>query len=144
MAVKLKKGTVTQQLPVTPMVDLVFNLLLFFVVATKFAEPERQMPVLLPETSAAEERPVTEKTKELVITINQQGQYYVGDVKFTRDQLYPYLRTEWLQHSRHVSASIRADKHCQWAAVVAAMDMCKKAEIRKYVVETLDAPKGAK
>ena len=145
MAVKLKKGAVAYQLPVTPMVDLVFNLLLFFVVATKFAEPERQMPVILPEASAAEERPVTAKTQEIVITINEKGQYYIGSTEYTRQQLFPKLDRERQASAGNISVSIRADKHCQWEDVVAAMDLCRKAKIRKYDVDVKmrDARKGA-
>ena len=145
MAVKLNKGSVAYQLPVTPMVDLVFNLLLFFVVATRFAEPERQMPVLLPEAAAAEQRPLTAKTQEVVITINEKGQYYIGNTEYTRQQLFVDLDARRQASAGHISVSIRADKRCQWQDVVAAMDLCRKAKIRKYDVDvkTRDARKAA-
>ena len=42
MAVRIKKGNLTMQLPVIPLIDTVFNLLIFFLVATKVAEAERE------------------------------------------------------------------------------------------------------
>ena len=41
MAVKIKKGSEMMQIPVVPLVDTVFNLLIFFLVATKVAEAHR-------------------------------------------------------------------------------------------------------
>ena len=48
MAVKIKKGSEMMQIPVVPLVDTVFNLLIFFLVATKVAEAERELPIRRP------------------------------------------------------------------------------------------------
>ena len=41
MAVNIKKGSVIGVLTITPLIDIVFLLLIFFLVATRFAEEDR-------------------------------------------------------------------------------------------------------
>ena len=54
MAVKIKKGNEMMQIPVVPLVDTVFNLLIFFLVATKVAEAEKELPIQAPYAGEAQ------------------------------------------------------------------------------------------
>ena len=65
------------QIPVIPLVDTVFNLLIFFLVATKVAEAERELPVLLPDASEAQA--ITMRPAEMIVNIDQKGRYFVGN-----------------------------------------------------------------
>ena len=51
MAVRIRKSSVLQSLSLTPLIDVVFLLLVFFLVATRFAEEDRQLDVKLPTAS---------------------------------------------------------------------------------------------
>ncbi len=53
MAVRINKGSAMQQLPVVPLVDTLLNLLIFFLVTTKFAEVDRAMEAALADADAA-------------------------------------------------------------------------------------------
>ena len=53
MAVKLNKGVSYSNINVTPMIDYLLFLLIFFLVTTTFEETEREMSVVLPEASEA-------------------------------------------------------------------------------------------
>ena len=75
MAVNIKRGSALDQLPLTPLIDVVFNLLIFFLVATRFAEVERELPVALPQASEA--RPISARPSELFINIDAAGTYFV-------------------------------------------------------------------
>ena len=61
MAVKIRKSMLLQSLSLTPLIDVVFLLLIFFLVATRFAEEERSLEVKLP--TASESKPMTFKPK---------------------------------------------------------------------------------
>ncbi len=137
MAVAIKKSGTVYQLPVTPMVDLVFNLLLFFVVATKFAEVERELDVALPDASEA--KPIVAELPELVVNIDKEGHYFIGNQAVPGDQLLTMLKRTRANNPDRAAVSIRADRHCQWESVVGAMNMCTKAKIPKYRVTTRDA-----
>ena len=62
MGVKINKGTAASLINLTPMIDVIFQLLLFFLVASRFSEEERQLNVVLPQASEA--KPITAKPQE--------------------------------------------------------------------------------
>ncbi|MBN2021781.1 MAG: biopolymer transporter ExbD [Pirellulales bacterium] len=135
MTVEINRGKVLGRLNLTPLIDCVFLLLIFFLVATRFAEEEREMDVMLPEASEA--RPLTIAPKELFININKEGQYYVTGKLLSLPELQQLLKTAWVDN-QHQTVVIRADKRCIWEHVVAAMNACNKAHIHDYRVTTRD------
>jgi biopolymer transport protein ExbD len=135
MAVQIDTGKALSTLSLTPLIDIVFLLLIFFLVATRFAEEERELDVLLPDASEAQ--PLTSKPGELFINIDQQGRYYVTGKILTLEELDRALRTASVNNPGRVSVIIRADKRVVWNYVVAAMNACNKAKIRDYRVTTL-------
>jgi biopolymer transport protein ExbD len=141
MAVKINKGTTFFQLPVTPMVDLVFNLLLFFIVATKFAEEERALDISLPQASEAQ--PITVKPREMFINIDQDGGYFVTGKSISLPELEQVLQMVWVNNPGRASVVVRADQRCPWKFVVAAMNACTKAKIRDYRVTTREGPENS-
>jgi biopolymer transport protein ExbD len=128
MAVKVKKGTALASLSLTPLIDVVFLLLIFFLVATKFAEEERELDMPLP--AASEAMPATSKPHELFINIDAEGNYFVTGKTLNLQELYLALRVAWVNNPIQASVVIRADKNCRWQPIVAALDCCKKAKIR--------------
>jgi biopolymer transport protein ExbD len=137
MAVRINKGTSMPQLPVVPLVDTVLNLLIFFLVATRFAQAERELEVKVPD--ASQSRPLVAKSPELYINIDAEGHYVVAGRRVTAEDIYPILKKAWTDYSGKVSVVIRADRFCRWQSVVAAMNACQKARISDYHVSTSDS-----
>ncbi len=136
MSVQIDKGQALGHLSLTPLIDIVFLLLIFFLVATRFAEEEREMDVLLPEASQAQ--PLVAKPREMFINIDQQGRYYVTGKILSIDEVTQVLRTAWVNNPARQSVIIRADRRCRWEFVVAAMNACNQAHIYDYRVTTRD------
>ncbi len=136
MAMKIDKGSALANLSLTPLIDVVFLLLIFFLVATRFAEEERELDVLLPDASEAQ--PLTSKPRELFINIDDRGRYYVSGKILSLKELFPILKAAWVNNPGRASVVIRADKRCRWEFVVAAMNACTKANIRDYRVATCE------
>jgi len=135
MAVKIDKGLALSSVSLMPLLDVIFLLLIFFLVATRFAEEERELDVLLPDASEAQ--PLTSKPGELFINIDRQGRYYVTGKILTLEELDRTLRAASVNNPGRLSVIIRADKRVVWSYVVAAMNACNKAKIRDYRVTTL-------
>jgi biopolymer transport protein ExbD len=136
MSVKIDKGQALSNLSMTPLIDVVFLLLIFFLVATRFAEEERELDVLLPEASAAQ--PLVVQPREMFINIDQEGRYYVTGKILGIDELAQVLKAAWTNNPGRQSVIIRADRRCQWEFVVAAMNACNEARIYDYRVTTRD------
>lgn len=70
------KRTETPELNLTPLIDVVFLLLIFFMVSTTF-DKESRIKVELPSASTQDEK--VEEEKVLSITIDANGRFYVDD-----------------------------------------------------------------
>ena len=86
MSITIEKGKALDNLSLTPLIDIVFLLLIFFLVATRFAEEERELDVMLPEASEAQ--PLTVQPRELFINIDREGRYFVTGKTLSLDQLH--------------------------------------------------------
>lgn len=138
MSVKIDKGSALNNLSLTPLIDIVFLLLIFFLVATRFAEEERELEVLLPDASEAQ--PLTSKPRELFVNIDDRGRYYVTGKILTLEQLHPVLEAVYVNNPDRASVVIRADKRVPFERVVGAINACKKAKIRDYRITTKEGP----
>jgi biopolymer transport protein ExbD len=122
------------------MIDVVFQLLLFFLVVSRFSDEEREMKVVLPQASEA--KPLISKPREFFVNIDRTGQYYVGGKTLDLSSLDQQLMQLAANNPGKQSVVIRADKRCQWEFVVAVMNACNKAEIRDYRVTTAQIKGG--
>ena len=136
MSVNIDKGSALENLSLTPLIDIVFLLLIFFLVAARFSEEEQEMDVAIPEASEA--KPLTTAPDATCININAQGEYIIEGKTISPDQLYPVLRAVWVNNPGRASVIIRADGRCQFDPIVAAMNACVKADIRDYKVAARD------
>jgi|DewCreStandDraft_4_1066084.scaffolds.fasta_scaffold29220_3 biopolymer transport protein ExbD len=139
MAVRIDKGRALAGINMTPMIDCVFLLLIFFLVATKFEEAEREMSVVLPQASEA--MPLMSKPNELFVNVDHEGRTYLHGRLMQPAELLHTLQQAWANNPGRQSVIIRADERCAWRYVVAVMDACNKANIRDYRVTVLD-PSG--
>ena len=78
-----------------------FLLLIFFLVATRMDQQERELPVRLPEVTQAQ--PLA-TTTELVVNITREGRYKVMQREYGESQLLALLRQAKEAHGS------RADK----------------------------------
>ena len=136
MAVKINKGNAAGLVNLTPMIDMVFLLLIFFLVATRFEEEERSLDVQLPQASEA--MPLAAKPRELFVNVDAQGRYHVGGEFVDAAQLETLLGQSSVNNPGRQTVIIRADKRCIWQFVVTVMNLCNKANIRDYRVTTAE------
>ena len=114
----------------TPLIDCVFLLLIFFMVTTVFKEPYR-LRVLLPE---AEQANLIEE-KKLVMTIDKEGNMEVNRHPVTMGTLEGVLARE-KEGARVITLIIRTDKKTKHGLVLDAMEVAKGIGIEKIVLAT--------
>lgn len=82
---KIKKGRVGIKLDMTPMVDVAFLLLTFFMLTTQF-KPQEDVTVELPSSHSAFKLP---ESDVMMITISKEGNIYLGlDAQSLRMKLF--------------------------------------------------------
>lgn len=134
MSVKIKKGAALASLSITPLIDIVFLLLIFFLVATRFAQEDRELDVVLP--NASEAQPLTVAPKELFVNIDKDGRYYVGGKILTAEGVFETLNRAVVNNPGHQSVVIRADRRVALDYAVQVMNLCNKSGITDYVLTT--------
>jgi biopolymer transport protein ExbD len=117
----------------TPVIDCVFNLLIFFLVATKFEEEERELPIELPQ--AAQAQPLS-MTPEIVVNINKEGHFIIEGRRYDEAQIFRVF-TEAKSNNPRQAVLIRADGLTAWKFGVTIMGLCNKAKISDYKVAAL-------
>jgi biopolymer transport protein ExbD len=134
MAVQLRRGRALDALNLTPLIDVVFLLLIFFLVATRFAEEDRQLEVQLP--AASEAMPMTAKPRELVINIDDSGNYFVGATRMSLEEVDRLLTQAVVDNPLRQTVNIRADKRVAFDAVVGVLNLCKRHAVESYSIDT--------
>jgi biopolymer transport protein ExbD len=123
MAVKIEKGSALDSLSLTPLIDIVFLLLIFFLVATHFAEEERSLRVDLPDASEAQ--PLTAKPQEMIVNIKREGEFFVRGTTVTPVRLRELMRQEATKHPGS-TVTIRTDKNAAAKHFAYVANLCKK------------------
>jgi biopolymer transport protein ExbD len=114
------------QLNLTPMIDVVFNLIIFFMVGTTFTDIERQLDVKLPQVAAAQ--PLTNPPDEIIVNVDSSGQITVTDRQVTLDQLRGLL-TEAKQRFADQAVMVRADGRGAYQNVADVLAVCQQVGI---------------
>lgn len=134
MAVRINKGASLGSLSLTPLIDVVFLLLIFFLVATRFEQEERDMDINLPRASEAQ--PTIAPQKELFVSVTKEGQFVVDGRELSLENLQERLTDAYRSNPGQQRVIIRADRESRTAHLVAVMNACNQANIRNYSVAT--------
>ena len=133
MSVTIDKGRLGKGLEMTPMIDIVFLLMIFFLVASKLDEADRAIDVVLQQAAAA--KPLTTRPREFVINIDRAGNYFAGARPLRLDELKDLLVQTAADNPARQTVVVRADEEVAHKFVVAAMDACVQAGIDDYQVQ---------
>lgn len=124
MSVKISHGRVLAALSMTPLIDVVFLLLIFFLVASRLSQEDRMLDIPLP--SAANAMPMTAEAQELVVNIDESGAMYVNEERVSRNQFERLLIQSTTNNPLGQSVIIRADRRVALQTPVDIMDICLK------------------
>jgi biopolymer transport protein ExbD len=135
MSVKIKRTSALGSLSITPLIDVVFLLLIFFLVSSRFSEEERELDLNLP--SVTEALPATAQPDELVLNVDEQGRYFIDGAFRQVEQVEQILRRAKANNPLTQTVVIRADREANWEPVAIAIGLCKKVGINEFTA-TID------
>jgi biopolymer transport protein ExbD len=118
----------------TPMIDVVFLLLLFFMVSTSFIR-ESSLKVDLPEASG---QAMTEQEQTIDIIINADGDFIINDVSLqspSKEQLSAQLKLA-AGDDTDPHIIISADAEAAYQNIVTAMDSAQQLGYTKLTLAT--------
>ncbi len=119
------------QLMIIPMIDIIFFLLVFFMMSTLSMVEQRAIPVNLPQ-AAASQQDIKHNT---AITVMQDGNIMFDQETIPLSLLAKRVKTALIEQPESIFV-LRADKQTEYDKVVAALDELKTAGARRISMAT--------
>lgn len=119
----------------TPLIDVVFLLLIFFMVSTTF---DRHATIQL-QLPSAEREPLLEELPWIDILIDSRGEYFVNGEELInrRPETLQRMLTQVLEQRGQDPVLIRADAQATHQSVVTALDVVGRLGISAVSIATL-------
>lgn len=147
---KFKKGRVGIKIDMTPMVDVAFLLLTFFMLTTQF-RPQEEVQIELPSSHSAFKLP---ESDVMIITVNKEGNIYLGvdsqmlrarlfgdaakykaEVQVEQQNLANLLVTARINNPK-LRTVIKGDKQAPYGVIEDVMNALQKVKITRFNLVT--------
>jgi len=126
-----RKQTEEPRIDLTPMVDVVFLLLIFFMISTTFVESPG-ISIKLPEASS---QTIDRDPKELKIYLSSEGDIHYLNKKISIDD-FRELLAEHQSNAEQTTVLLLADQESRHGKVVTLMDLARDAGFVKLAIAT--------
>lgn len=134
MLIGKKQDEPGPSIEMTPIIDMVFLLLIFFLIATTYQQSERELAIALPEAEAA--GPISTMLREIIINIDSRGAIIVGGQSMTLEELRSLL-ADAIRVNPDQKVSVRGDKDLAYGIIARVLDVCKAAGVQQPFLDTV-------
>lgn len=134
MMIRTKEADAGVSIEMTPMIDMVFLLLIFFLVATTFQQSEREMQIALPFANSS--APISALLQELIINVDAEGKIILGGRTLTAEELQSRV-SESVAANPEQKVTVRGDRDTAYANIIIVLDICKGAGIQEPYLDTV-------
>ena len=111
----------------TPMIDVVFLLLIFFLAATTFAREEVELDLRLPQAKSGK---AGSGEQQLVVNVFADGKLTVDGREVTLAALQQKLQAA-VQRNAEQAVLVRGDQESRFGTGLAVLDVCRLAKVKK-------------
>lgn len=118
-------------LMIVPMIDIIFFLLVFFMMSMLTMVSQKTIPLQLPQTSAAK----VDTTKTVPVSIRSDGTLFLEDHPTTLDALQSEL-TALRSGDDRLTVVLRGDTSAQYGIVIAVLDRIRLCGIDRVSIAT--------
>ncbi len=126
-----QRPTKRARIEIIPMIDVIFFLLVFFMVSSLAMTKINSLPVALPKTSTSP----TALKQDVILTVKKDGTIFINKTATNLDALGPQLAYEMHDHPQDVVV-VNADEGVNYGLVVQVMDRARKIGVRKFALAT--------
>lgn len=135
MKIQTKDPAAELSLNLAPMIDVVFLLLIFFMVATTFANEEKQLELDLPAAETGEE--AADQKDEIVVNITAEGDIVIDGEAVDRPRMEEIFARA-ARVDRETPVTIRGDRVAQLQKVTDVMDACRASGLFDVGIMTVE------
>lgn len=134
MILSAKQVSEAPAIDLTPIIDMVFLLLIFFLVATTFHQTEREMKIALPVADAS--LPMSTLLRELVVNVDRDGRIVLNGRTVSAEEMRSTI-AQAVTANPEQKVTVRGDREATYAHIVSALDICKSAGIQEPYLDTV-------
>ncbi len=113
------------ELNLTPLIDVVFLLLVFFLVSTTFKRDEVEMDLNLPEATSGDS---SEDGKLLIINVKRDGAVFVDGRRVSSEALKQKLKAA-ARRDKDQEVLIRGDEQARYGVIAAVLNACHEVAL---------------
>ncbi|MBK8179616.1 MAG: biopolymer transporter ExbD [Planctomycetes bacterium] len=135
MRIRDEDGVEEAEFSMAPMIDVVFQLLIFFMVSTTYATQEKELGVELPTARSGES--AGGAPQEMVINVFRDGRVTLDGRAVEQGELDRVL-AEAARANRATQVTIRGDRLTSHERIVSVMDACGVAGLSNLALGTRD------
>lgn len=121
----------TPELIIIPMIDIMFFLLVFFMLSTMYMIDLKTIPVKLPQAKNA----ATDTTTTFAVTMKADGTLYLGEAQTDTQALVTQAAIEQ-KNNKNFAVVIRAEKDLEYGEVIKLVDRLKGAGVTRFGLAT--------
>ena len=126
-----KKANQLPQLMLSPMIDMIFLLLVFFIVGTMYMSELRSIPIQLPQAKNSE----TLKKSSFTVSIKKDGSLYLDDIPIELQQLLKNVKIENVNNPEFF-VMIRAEEEVNYKTVIKLIDELRGTGVNRLGLAT--------
>jgi biopolymer transport protein ExbD len=116
------------QLMIIPMIDIIFFLLVFFMMSTLYMVEQHTLPVNLPQAAAQQDT-----TKSVTVTVQANGSVLFNQEEIPLSLLSKRVTLELGKQSNSLFV-LRGDKQVAYGQIIAVLDALKQAGAHRVSV----------
>lgn len=119
------------RIEIIPMIDVIFFLLVFFMVSSLSMSKINSLPVNLPKTSAAP----TAAKQNIVLTVQKNGSIFVNKTPVSMDSIGEVL-AHAMENATQDPVLVNADEGVDYGLVMRVLDQARRIGVRKFSLAT--------
>jgi biopolymer transport protein ExbD len=128
MRTPLRRSSTSTQINMTPMIDVTFQLIIFFLLSSHLAQQETRMELALPSASSGNQAAIDDRPR-LNVNVRSDGNVTLGSTRTSRQEMSGRLQIEREKLGPDMEVRIRADRSVPYKAVEPILLACADAGI---------------
>jgi len=120
----------------TPMIDVTFQLIIFFLVSNRMAQQETQVTLDLPRARSGVEQ-VDDATRKVTINVTSDGRWRAAGREVDEAGLGEFLLEEY-RKAEQIEVRIRCDRAVDYGRVKPILRRCLQADVWKVTFAVVD------
>ena len=123
-----RRSSASAHINMTPMIDVTFQLIIFFLLSSRLAQQETQMELDLPAAASGRDA-VEDGRPRLIVNLSADGRVMLGSTQTPREEMAGRLRIERERLGDDLEVRVRADRSVPYRVVAPILLACAEVGI---------------